>query len=237
MIHLITACDNKYTESAEHLVFTASKHGAEKTHVYRLESLPVLFLQLIGSNIKETDRPMFYIWKPYVIWDYMRSLPDGDILIYCDAGTTVTDSILPLVREDEDVILYHNPWKHVEWCKMDVMEAINGAEWGGEDYGGMCYGYNQNKQTQASFMIFRVNETTRNFVKEWMLYCLMPGFCDNSPSKLPNYPSFQEHRYDQAVLCCLAIKYGYKMQEIPRIDNGNAEYRCLDHHRKSNAQW
>jgi hypothetical protein len=37
----------------------------------------------------------------------------------------------------------------------------------------------------------------------------MPGFISDAPSKLPNYETFAEHRHDQAILTCLAIKHGY----------------------------
>lgn len=235
MIRLLTFCNDRYTVSAANLCRSAEKHGVDQAIMQRDDLIPPLFLRLIGENIKEIDRYWFYIWKPYIIWEFMSLLPDGDTLIYCDAGTTIVSSVMPPIREmEQDIQLYHNPWKHVEWCKSDVIAGILG--WGGTGYiqtDDMIH----RKQSQASFMIFKVTPETRAFVKEWMLYCLMPGFCDNSQSKLPNYPTFQEHRYDQAVLTCLAIKYGYSMKEIPRIDNGNSPHKILDHHRKSNEQW
>lgn len=239
MNRLLTYCTPKYTRSAENLCLSAYKHGIDEAVVKREHDISDLFRLMIGDNIKEINRHWFYIWKPYVIWEYMQSIPDGDLVVYADAGQTIVDSVVPLVDSMEgDVLLFHNPWKHVEWCKADVYGTINGISENDLTGRGQLYTkYKDEKQAQASLMFFRVNKHTRNFVKEWMLWCLMPGFCDNSPSKLPNYPTFQEHRYDQAVLTCVAIKHGVKLHEIPRIDNDNAKYKIVDHHRKSNEQW
>lgn len=244
MIRLLTYCTPKYTHSAENLCLSAYKHGVDEAVIKREHDIPDLFRLMIGDNIKEINRHWFYIWKPFVVWEYMVTMPEGDVLIYADAGQTIVDSVVPLVDSMEgDVLLFHNPWKHVEWCKADVAMEINSNviitvhQTNCGEFVGCNNDYIEQKQAQASLMFFRVNQQTRNFVKEWMLYCLMPGFCDNSPSKLPNYPTFQEHRYDQAVLTCVAIKHGIKLHEIPRIDNDNAAHKIVDHHRKSNEQW
>ncbi len=43
--------------------------------------------------------------------------------------------------------------------------------------------------------------------KEWLAYCNIPWMIDDTPSTIPNHPEFACHRYDQAILCCLAYKY------------------------------
>jgi hypothetical protein len=101
-------------------------------------------------------------------------------------------------------------------------------------------------QVQASVIFFKVNESTKNFVKEWLLWCQMPGFIDDSPSKLPNYPTFAEHRHDQAILTCLQIKHGYKLHFWPTNYSEHIRHTALpgddyptlfNHHRKRNDQW
>ncbi len=95
-------------------------------------------------------------------------------------------------------------------------------------------------------MFFRVNDFTRKFVKEWLLWCQMPGMIDDSLSVLPNHPEFAAHRYDQSVLTCLQIKYGIKTHWWPdqrwfvsqRYRWPNDKYPpMLIHHRKRNEEW
>ena len=236
MIRAITYYTDQYYISADSLHLSCMKYGVEDFQAYA--GLPDYYYKLIGSNAEETQRHHFYLWKPFIIWQHIQTVPDGDILIYADAGQTITNSFFPLIeRMDQDIMFFHNPWKHVEWCKMDVAAAINYYEWFDTDLDEIRKKYAEVKQVQASLIIFKVTPEVRNFVKEWLLWCLMPGFCDNSPSKIPNRSTFQEHRYDQAVLTCLQIKYGYKIHEFPSILNMNSPYRLTDHHRKTNSQW
>lgn len=243
MIHLLTYCTDNYRRSANVLCQSAMKHGIDTTYI--ADEIPGDVKLMFGDNLKETTRHWFYIWKPYIIWEYIQKMIDGDLLVYADAGTTFVDSIKPLVDEmDEDIMFFHNPWKHVEWCKMDVIDSMLQMAYQpkenmdmGDAKADLYQNIKDNKQVQASLIFFRITPEVRNFVKEWMLWCMMPGFCDNSPSKLPNYPTFQEHRYDQAVLTCLQINYGYKLHQFPAINNGDAKYKIIDHHRKSNDKW
>lgn len=237
MTYLCIYSDERMTKSAELLAQSATKNGINE--VYKYGSLPEWFIRLASPTINESKGAGLYIWKPWVVYETMSKLQDGDILIYADAGQTIVSSVLPVIEEmDQDIMMFSNGWQHIEWCKMDVANAINGSSLQiNSDY----RKYNDHKQAQASLIFFRVNETTRNFVKEWMLWCLMPGFCDNSPSKLPNESTFQETRWDQSVLTCLQIKYGYRLHWFPSLTNfhnkiaGEDNYPAIvDHHRKRN---
>ena len=182
----------------------------------------------------------YWLWKPYLIFKTLINLPDNEILIYSDAGVEFVNNPQHIVDAmQQDIFLFGNNYKHVEWCKGDCMMAINGRILPSDLL-----------QVQASVIFIRNNETTRNFVKEWLLWCQMPGFIDDSPSKLPNYPTFAEHRHDQAILTCLAYKYGYQLHYWPaQYNNGAFKYEKLPqyandnypiifhHHRKRNNEW
>lgn len=151
----------------------------------------------------------YWIWKPYVIYKAILQCEDNSYLIYCDAGVKIIENVNHIINVmDQDVFLFSNGHNHVHWCKKDVINAINGADLQiASDY----RQYEAKQQVQASVIFFRVNDFTRAFCKEWLMWCQMPGFIDDSPSKLPNHPEFAQHRYDQAILTCISIKYGLKL--------------------------
>jgi hypothetical protein len=197
----------------------------------------------------------YWLWKPYIINHVMRDdhCQDGDILIYCDAGVKIIENVNRIIEVmDQDIFLFSNGHQHVHWCKADVLEAIcpllfQSAQMLSPEgvtpkmlFNPLTDSY---QQVQASVIFFKVNQNTRNFVKEWLLWCQMPGFIDDSPSKLPNHPEFAQHRYDQAILTCLAIKYGYKLHwwadrlwyESQRHRWPDDHYTAMfEHHRKRN---
>jgi len=127
-------------------------------------------------------------------------------------------------RMDEDIFFFGNNWNHVDWCKMDVIMAINRG-----DVSILA------KQVQASVIFFRNTQKVRDFVKEWLLYCQMPNFIDDSPSKLLNVFTFQEHRHDQAILTSLQIKHGYKLHWWPAsYSDGQFAYDKIEQYQNDN---
>jgi hypothetical protein len=188
--------------------------------------------RLLNPVITETRGAGYWLWKPYIILKEMMQMDDGEVLVYLDAGVEITHEPTWLKKLDQ-VWLFGNMYNHTEWCKADVMEAIHNGPY--------------KKQVQASVMAFRVNGWTKTFVKEWLTWCEMPGFLDDSPSKSKNRHNFQEHRHDQAVLTCVAYKHGIPLHWWPARYNDQFDYPkgdysdeygvCFSHHRRRNSEW
>lgn len=202
---------------------------------------------------------------------------DGDILIYADAGVEFIAAVSHIIRRMvQDIFLFGNNWEHAHWCKRDAVDAIipitdswdeslkafhdpispSGAPRLGNclalDERGQFGWENFGKQVQASVIFFRVSDYTRAFVKEWLDWCLFEGgrLIDDSPSRLPNHPEFQEHRHDQAILTTMAYREGIKLHYWPATYNDGAfnyeklpcyaadDYPILfHHHRRRNHEW
>lgn len=198
MIRFVTYAAANMTKSLQLCVESADRMGAERIYPQNPNCLTHEFIQ-DNPCLTAVRGAGYWLWKSYFINKAMHLCDDGDILIYGDAGVEFIAPFQHIIDVmDQNIFLFSNGHRHVEWCKMDVIKAIIGD----------C-SFDQ-QQVQASVIFFKVNQTTRDFVKEWLLWCQMPGFIDDSPSKLPNVPTFAQHRYDQAILTCLQIKYGYK---------------------------
>lgn len=232
MIRLITYADERMNISAANLTSSALVFGCDEAREWFPGCLSDDFQLMAEPTIRESKGAGLYIWKPYIVWSEILHVKDGDILIYADAGQTIISNVQPVIDAmDQDIMMFSNGWNHMDWCKADVAEAIIGSK---REF--------PVKQAQASLIFFRVSPESRKFVKEWMLWCLMPGFCDNSPSRLPNVPTFQETRWDQSILTCLQIKYGYQLHWFPSSTNWHNKSAhpqdnypaIVDHHRKRN---
>lgn len=248
MIRCITFSDEKMTQSAELCCRSALKFGCDEARQFNKSTIEGYFTNF-NKDIFSNERGCgFWLWKPYLIEVSMRDMNEGDILIYADAGIEFVNSVHHIIdKMDEDIFFFTNGWPHVEWCKMDVINGVLG--WQDRYDHGDPYIKDKMasyKQVQASVIFFKVNQKTKDFVKEWLLYCQMPGFIDDSPSKLPNYPTFAEHRHDQAILTCLQIKYGYKLHFWPTNYSEHIRHTArpedtyptiFNHHRKRNRSF
>jgi len=239
MIKLVTFTDDRMTTSANKCAQSAMQHGADAYSIWTPNDLSAEFRETMADVLRHERGAGFYCWKPYIVHREMCRVPDGTILVYCDAGNEwVGDMQWAINAMDQDILFFSNGWNHVDWCKMDCLDGILTSIWHQVQADAA-------KQVQASTLFIRVTSETRRFIQEWYAWSIMPGMIDNEPSKMPNVPTFQEHRWDQSILCCLQIKYGYRLHWFPTTTAGHLRHLhpgdnypiLLDHHRKRNNEW
>ncbi len=238
-IHLITFATEDYSISAERLKATALRFGVDEFNVFGPKDIGLGFQPVLDKLLPDSRGYGWWSWKSYFIFLTSHLMKDGDILIYCDAGNEIVDNVNHIISKmDDDFFLFSNGWQHSHWCKAEVAFAINRPimQEGSE--------YFNHKQVQASSIFFRVSQKTKDFIQEWYAWSIMPGFVDNTV-RGPQFPEFREHRHDQALLCCLQIKYGIKLHWFPstmamhiqKEHPGDNYPAIFNHHRKRNQDW
>lgn len=243
MITLVTYADHTMTRSQLLCGESALKHGVDNVWANNPETIDKGFVRMNKEIFDQTRGCGYWLWKPWVIYNSLLQLPDNDILIYSDAGQEFVSSVKPAIDSmDGDIMLFSNGWPHVEWCKGSVIEKICS-----DTYSGSLNYLETNmdirdKQCQASLQIYKVSQTSKDFVKEWLLYCQMPGMIDDSTSET-NWPTFAEHRHDQAILTCIAYNYDIPLRWFPTLTNMHQQQprdnypAIINHHRKRNHEW
>lgn len=241
--HLVTFVTPEFFRSRATCISSALQNGVTHTHPFEPYMLPPTMQQYC-----EGKRGFgHWQWKPMAIQIAMRGCEEGSILIYSDVGVEFIDNVNYIIdRMDQDIFLFGNMYEHAHWCKRDVVEAI----WPDrvpQSFPWARFG----KQAQASVIFLRVNDHTRAFVKEWLDWCLFEGgrLIDDSPSRTPNHPEFQENRHDQAILTTMAYRDGIRLNWWPAVYNdGQFTYPRGDypdlgypvlfhHHRRRDTDW
>lgn len=251
MIHLVTFSDESMSRARELCVNSALQHGCDTANGWQpsyLKHLPSF------QEAWTTARGFgWWHWKPIVIQQALHEHLTGDIVIWADAGVEFINNVSHIIeRMDQPIFLFGNNWQHAHWCKADVIHAIEPNLLKDSDTQGW---ENFGKQAQASVIFFRVSDYTREFVSEWLKWCLFEGgrLIDDSPSRLPNHPEFREHRHDQAILTTMAYREGIKLHWWPAVYNkgGTPEFLyeqlreyagddypiLFHHHRRRNYEW
>lgn len=257
--HLVTFHSPDMSQSARLCIQSAESNGVishsrfTPGNILRCHNIPEERRTAMRSMFEYDRGCGYWSWKPLIIQTDMNLLSDGDILIYADAGIEFINNVNHIIdRMDQDIFLFGNMYEHAHWCKRDIVEAVMGGD---AFYRWPWRRFNQEaqrgKQVQASVIFFRVNDNTRAFVKEWLDWCLFEGgrLIDDSPSRTPNHPEFQENRHDQAILTTMAYRDGIKLHWWPaqyndgaftyeRGDYADEGYPVLfHHHRRRNHEW
>ncbi len=155
----------------------------------------------------------YWAWKPFLLYNELLRRADGEIVVYYDSGDgryAFTKSIRDVAawcRNDRlgvlPCTLIPSAGKNKIWTKRDcfqLMDCDSAAYW-------------EAPQVVATFSVWRNSPTARDFVRQWMAYCLDPRIVTDYPNVrgLPNDPDFIDHRHDQSVLANLIVQRGVTM--------------------------
>jgi hypothetical protein len=213
MIKLITYTDANMDISAEICKESALLNNVDCVKIYTSNDIHQEFKDKNKSILSAERGAGYWLWKPYIILNELLNSKDGDYIIYSDAGVEIINNIKYIIDCMEgDVFLFGNIFRHSHWCKADIMTEMIGKR--------TIKRIEDNRQIQASVILFKASEYTRELVKEWLSYCTKPGYIDDSPSLIQNHVEFREHRHDQAILTNIAIRKKIKLHYWPATYNG-----------------
>jgi hypothetical protein len=142
----------------------------------------------------------FWIWKPFLISEYIKTINYDDIVVYCDAGCHISikgknryEQYLEMLKTN-DLISFELPHLNQTWTKPDVFEKLNSQDF-------------EQKMIVGGIVIFKKTESTIKLFEEWFqLPYNDRSLIDDSKSILKN-GSFKDHRHDQSIYSLIVKKY------------------------------
>jgi hypothetical protein len=149
----------------------------------------------------------YWIWKPYLIHKTLLEIEEGDYLLYMDSGCEMvydpltSEKLIDDYRKLTDanlIIGTTSSSDNIRYSKRDVME-----------YFGMT-DINQLKirHMQSGCVFIKNCQKMRDLYNEFYQLCHNYHLIDDTPSLVPNDPTFVSHRHDQNVFNVLVQKYG-----------------------------
>lgn len=201
-----------YSNSRKRLNESAKKFGIDLIYSYDIDE--IRNTQFFKENIEILNNPKgmgYWLWKPYIILKALRKAEDGDIIIYCDSGLEIIDSLSPLISicaEKENVLLFRNGNDiNSAWIKRDcfvLMECDNKEFW-------------DSPHCDAALSLYKKSNLSIQFVEEWLTHCKNKHIITDSPNICgkDNLLGFIDHRCDQAILSLLAKKYKLELYRMP----------------------
>ena len=135
----------------------------------------------------------YWLWKSYIVKKQLALMQDGDILVYADAGCTLHVSGKPRLLEYIDLAKQHGIVgfqmcnKEYAYTKMDIFDALG------------AYNHGDTGQINATSFIVQKRDLTVSLVDKWYTLSSNYTLLNDSPSKIPNHPSFKDNRHDQSI--------------------------------------
>ncbi len=203
--HIITFATPNYRQAAD-IQAKAVRHFSQATHMIYGPDHPVV--QKLISDHPDHFRHKkgfgYWLWKPYIIRDALSWVPEGEHVLYLDAGVAPVnemDEWLAELQKHNIAFVGHDPCVPITRnTKRDCFIRLDSDN--EETY--------RAPEVSGGFQSYRSGPEARAFVEEFMRAMTIPGMNDDSPSTLglPELPDFIAHRHDQSVLSIIAHKQG-----------------------------
>jgi hypothetical protein len=120
-----------------------------------------------------------------------------------------------VVENHNGIFANFGPFSHKRFCKRDcfrVMGCDSELYW-------------NSKQANGSFGVYQNNELAREFVKEWLDYCLHSNMIvTDRPSEVSEFPEFEAHRHDQSILTNMLLMYN-QQRKLPLDPKHGNKYK------------
>lgn len=218
--HLLSFACSKYRKSQKLLAHSGIEAGIDVIWSYTRRHLKETVFYDENRSILDAARGSGnWLWKPYYINATLDLLDEGDILIYSDAGITLTSdlsALFEICEKNSGILLFHahyddygapGPCVNSRWTKRDcfvLMDCDTPEFW-------------HARHLDASFQIYRKTPLSRKFTAEYLSWCLNPDILTGSANKSgkENLPGFIAHREDQSVLSLLSVKYKLEIFRHP----------------------
>lgn len=204
----LSYASGSFIQARDELCQSALTVGFDEVRARGPEHLEPIFVEENQDILSQPRGAGYWLWKPQIILQELKTLKEGDVLVYSDAGrySYYNFKIFPhwLVNKAREngfllgpTLGQHGPMS--KWVKRDafVLLEMDRPE------------IHHLPTIQAGWSFWIPCPEAFDFLEKWLSACKDPRILtdmDNTQG-LPNLPDFKDHRHDMAVLTLLAYKY------------------------------
>lgn len=166
----------------------------------------------------------YWSWKPCVIYESMKTISDGDYILYHDSGRNCYNynpcyDVRPFIEYIDACCnglgVFFGRYQHNELTKRDCFVYMNCDD----------PKYYNNKQIVATWHFWKKSDFCLRLLEEWMYWCFHEKrIISNDKSENPELATFRCHRHDQSILTNLVLREHFN-GNIPVLLYNRGMYR------------
>jgi len=162
------------------------------------------FIKKVGS-VWGMARGGYWVWKPYIIYEKLKTLKDNDILVYVDAGCSINHRANAKKRFNEYIEMVNNHWTGLlrfqlgDNCKEEFYTNKHFLNYFESRYAVKVDEYLQHNQLLSGILIMRKTSFVMNFFAEHLKMLSEDPTIHTDVHTTEN----ENHRHDQSVMSML----------------------------------
>ena len=197
-IVLVTYANEAYIESARALGKRAKSVGFSDIRVFGPSDLTSEFIAKNRETLAFPRGAGYWVWKPAIIENALKSMDESQPLLYCDAGVMLRRNAKYFEELSQDGLIHiWSPQSHKGsnnfWIDKQVWAEIVGVSEVSKDL-----------HYWAGLVLGKNNETFRKLLGTWLDLCQREHLLrpDSNEEYVPS-TGLIGHRHDQSILNCL----------------------------------
>ena len=230
-VHLVSFCGCAF--EARRVAFASEARASgffDTVDVSTVDVLDAAFREKHAMLLTHYFGCGYFIWKAKAVLAALalQHMRQGDVLAYVDCGCTFNvsaraifeDWVTTTVNAPSGLLglqQMHLPER--DWTKADLLHYLGAAD---------VPAVTDSGQLLGGIWLMRVQPSTAALVQRWLDVKTAEAyhFLDDSPSRLPNAPSFREHRHDQSIWSVLRKQAGSAVVADITYNNTGAPIRA-----------
>lgn len=219
----LSFASGSFLKARDELCKSALNVGFDEVRARGFENLDPDFMQKNAAILSNPRGAGYWLWKPQIILQELKTLNEDDVLVYSDAGRSAyyqfrvfPKKLISKTKEKRfllgPTIGQHGPMS--KWTKRDAFVLMNMDR----------QGIYELPPIQATWSFWTNSKESIDFLEKWLSYCSDPRILTDMENTqgFDNLTDFVDHRHDQAVLSLLAYKekapfLNYKNNLIEKI--------------------
>ncbi|AIL65925.1 hypothetical protein NOVO_07970 [Rickettsiales bacterium Ac37b] len=205
---------------------SAHDYGIDRIFTYSPQDLDHKFYMDNKFILEKKRGAGYWLWKPYIILDAMRRLPEGEIILYLDGDYHIKNDLSLLVEltKKYNRVLVYNGMSAEGKIKLHTSHAKNYHFVKRDAYVLMdcdreeCYNA---LHLCASVVLLVNNQKNREFIQQWLKYSRDPRIVTEQPNVIfkEDVKKFLIHLHEQAILSLLYLRYTSEEQLVITKDD------------------
>ena len=230
-INLCSFVDSRMSPTLKRLKKQAEAFDIfEKILLYNEKCFDEDFLKIFGSKLNPKTRGYgYWVWKPYIIQKALSEINEDDILLYIDAGSHLNingkerfKEYLEIVNNNKSGFLtfeiYGEVFLEKYWTKGDLLNFFGVID---------NNSITDSPMRDATTIFIRKSQYSLAFIDRWLsVFKSNYSLIDDTPSVIPNFEGFIEHRFDQSVYSILCKIEGLEVLSAKEIYN--TDWKLMD---------
>lgn len=198
-VHFINFGSGEYLKKQSYAARKALKVGkVNSITLYNSSHLPENFKSKNKEVLNQSKGGGYWLWKPYIILDKLRSIGEGEYVFYCDTGAYPISDLSVLINEldsvNQDIMGFQLPLIEKQWTKPSLFKELD------------CDELKDTPQILASYILVRKTNFAIKFFEKFLDVA-----CDKNNMLDIKLGAFVgdciEHRHDQSIFSLLYKKY------------------------------